>query len=224
MRVLLLASVGDESEKIADFCRKAFDEVDAYHGNWNDPMPEACGFWRGDLIVSYCSRWIVPASLLNSASLAAINFHPGPPEHPGVGGLNWALYGEEKTFGVTCHHMSPKIDDGPIIAVRRFPLFPSDKVESVFARTHAMLQVLAYDVLAMIAAGEPVPKSTLAWSGKYRTRKELNDLCEIAADMSLEEVSRRVRATAFGFWRPTIQIGDHIFKLDTPPLPKPSRR
>lgn len=214
MRVLLLASQGDEANRIADFCRVAFGEVEAHHGNWGDPLPEICEFWRGDLVVSYCSRWIVPAYLLDRAEMAAINFHPAPPEHPGVGGLNWALYNEETSFGVTCHHMVAKVDAGPIIATRRFPLFRNDVVSSLFARTHVHLEAMAYEILGAIALGEQIPKSNATWSGKARSRKELNELSEIRIDMAPEEVSRRVRATSFGRWKPSLRIGAHRFELE----------
>lgn len=213
MRILLLASKGDEANRIANFCRVAFDDVEAHHGDWNEPLPEVCSFWRGDLVVSYCSRWIVPGYLLDRASLASINFHPGPPEHPGVGGLNWALYNGETSFGVTCHHMVPKVDAGPIVSVRRFPVFRSDTVATLFARTHANLETLAYDTLGAIANGESIQRSNITWSGTTRTRRELNDLSEVRIDMPASEASRRIRATAFGPWKPSLRIGNHTFEL-----------
>jgi methionyl-tRNA formyltransferase len=212
-RVLLLASKGSEANRIAAFCRKAFAGVDAFHGDWGQPLPEECGWWRGDLIVSYCSRWIVPAHLLERAEFAAINFHPGPPECPGVGGLNWALYNDAGSFGVTCHRMAPKVDTGPIIAVRRFPVIPSDDVESLFARTHLHLEALAYDILGALATGAGLPSSSETWSGPSRTRRELDELATITPEMSPKEIARRVRATSFGNWQPAIRLGQFSFEL-----------
>src|SRR5216684_8833236 len=85
-----------------------------------EPAPAEFETWEGDYIVSYLSPWIVPEPLLNRARRAAINFHPGPPEYPGIGCTNFALYNNETSYGVTCHHMVPKVDTGAIISVKRF--------------------------------------------------------------------------------------------------------
>ncbi len=65
-------------------------------------------------IISFVSPWIIPENLLNSAQKAAINFHPGPPDYPGTGCYNFALYEGTKKYGVTAHHMEKKVDTGNI--------------------------------------------------------------------------------------------------------------
>ncbi len=212
-RVLLFASKGAESERVAAFCRATFPLVAVYHGDWNQRFPEDIRFWEGDLVVSYCSRWIIPELILRSATLAAINFHPGPPEYPGVGGLNWALYENAPTFGVTCHHMDARADSGAIIEAQRFPLLPTDDVENVFHRTHLALEAQAYTILSRIRLGKSLPTSQEVWCGKNRSRRELNELSEIALGMSSDEISRRARATTFLHWKPILRVGDHEFEL-----------
>ena len=64
----------------------------------------------------------VPAKLIKNANKIAINFHPGPPEYPGIGCTNYAIYNEDKNYGVTCHIMTDKIDDGLILSVNRFKI------------------------------------------------------------------------------------------------------
>jgi len=211
--VLLLTSCAEDAEWITKFCRKAFAEVVVCKGDWGQPIPEVCDRWRGDLVVSYCSRWIVPQGLLERASLAAINFHPAPPEYPGIGGLNWALYNDSESFGATCHHMVPKVDAGPIIEVRRFPIFRYDDVESLFRRTHLYLELLGLEVLNRIAKGETLPSSSESWSTRVWSRRELNELANISPDMSPEEITRRVRAYSFGRWQPAVTLGNHTFEL-----------
>jgi len=211
--LLLLTSHTEDAEWITKFCRKAFADVVACQGDWGDPLPEVCESWRGDLIVSYCSRWIVPQQLLKRASLAAINFHPAPPEYPGIGGLNWALYNYVASFGVTCHHMVPKVDAGPIIEVRRFPIFRCDDVESLLRRTHLHLELLGLEVLDRIANNEALPSSPESWCPRAGSRRELNELANISCDMSPEEIARRVRAYSFGSWQPVVTLGNHTFEL-----------
>jgi len=211
--VLLFASKGAEANRIADFCRKVFPKVLAFHGDWGESFPEEAKWWDGDVIVSYCSRWIVPSFLIEREGITSINFHPGPPEYPGIGGLNWALYNNDTSFGVTCHHMAPKVDSGSIIEVRRFSVAQSDDVESLFHRTHLNLEALAYDVLGAISAGSNLPRSKEEWSGPSRSRQELDELAIITPNMSADEVTRRIRATNFGKWKPAITIGGFLFEL-----------
>ncbi len=213
MKVLLLASQGAEAEGMAEFCRKAFDEVMAFRGDWGQELPAQCEDWSGDLVVSYCSRWVVPANVLEAASMGAIHFHPGPPNYPGIGCLNWALYEGANFFGVTCHHMVPKVDCGSIIEARLFPLFPTDTVESLFSRTHTYLQALAFNTLAALAMGEGSFKSDAVWSGKMHSHKELDQLATITPDLDAAEIERRIRATLIRQWKPTIQVGWRQFKL-----------
>ena len=213
LTALLLASTGEEATRIAKFCRKAFSEVLVHHGDWGMALPEECEWWQGDVIISYCSRWVVPKQLLTRASKCAINFHPAPPEYPGIGGINWALYNDAKSFGVTCHHMTPKVDAGQIIEVRRFPVLPADDVQSLFSRTHTHLETITYDILGSIANGQPLANSSEVWSGGVRSRVELNALATITYDMTPQEVTRRIRDANFGIWKPTKSAGGHVFEL-----------
>ena len=179
------------------FLAQTFPEVTAVVGRRGDPLPNQAQNWHGDMIVSYLSPWIIPASILGNASVAAVNFHPGPPEYPGIGCTNFAIYREEKVFGVTCHHMDATVDTGPIVAVRRFPLLSTDSVYSLTQRCYAEILALSYDVFGRLALGQQLPKCDEKWARKPYRRSELNALCKIDPDMDVHEVRRRVRATTF---------------------------
>jgi len=166
-------------------------------GERRDPFPEDVGRWKGDYIISYLSPWIVPEAVLKRATLAAINFHPGPPEYPGTGCTNFAMYNCESSFGVTCHHMDTKVDTGRIIAVKRFPLFPEDTVYSLTQRCYSHILALFFDIISGIIQGIPLPTVGEHWKRSPYRRSELNALCEITADMDPSEISRRIRATTF---------------------------
>ena len=195
------------------FCKSNFDDVSAHLGRWGDPLPDEARRWQGDYIVSYLSRWVVPAELLARARKAAINFHPASPEYPGIGCNNFALYEGATEYGVTCHHMAPRVDVGSIIAVRRFPIYPDDDVEALLSRTYDAQLALYYEIMGVIQSGEPLPQSNEQWTRKPFTRKEFNDLGRIRPDMSREEIARRIRATRFGPWKPTIEVQGFVFEL-----------
>jgi len=184
-------------EQAETFVRLLCPETTVLLGTRGKQFPEELHWWSGDYIISYLSPWIIPAFLLDRASIAAINFHPGPPEYPGVGCTNFAIYNNESIFGITCHHMAPKVDTGEIIAVRRFPVFEADTVFSLTQRCYSFILTLFYEVISDILRGLPLPSAPETWQRLPYTRSELNNLCEIKVDMDREEVQRRIKATTF---------------------------
>ncbi|MBN1866968.1 hypothetical protein JW916_06715 [Candidatus Sumerlaeota bacterium] len=214
--ILFLGKEADEyCEKALEFCRLHFTNVTACLGKWGDPKPDTMTSWRGDYVVSYLSRWIVPSGLLELARVAAINFHPGPPEYPGFGCYNFALYENAREYGVTCHRMVARVDAGPIVAVRRFPILPSDGVASLLNRTHENLFALFLDVATGIAEGRDLPASTEQWKREPFTKKRLLELERITPEMTREEVERRIRAVSFHAWRPFVEVQGFRFDLRT---------
>ena len=214
--LLFLGKKMDEHcSKALKFVRKNFSDVSACLGEWDDPLPEDIGRWEGDYIISYLSRWIVPEYLIKKANVAAINFHPALPDYPGIGCNNFALYEDAKEYGVTCHHMAAKVDTGNIIAVRRFPVYPTDDVSSLLMRTYDFQLILFYEVVGQIHRNEPLPSSKETWTRKPFSRKEFNNLRVISPTMTAEEIEKRVRATSYGVFQPTIEIGGHVFELKT---------
>lgn len=211
--ILFLGKKGDQRcEAALAFLRSNLD-VESYLGEWGDPLPQEVKSWSGSYVVSYLSRWVVPQTVIDHASKGAINFHPASPDYPGIGCNNFALYENAKEYGVTCHFMAATVDTGAIIATKRFAIYPSDDVESLLERTYAYQQVLFYEIASRILAGERLVPSGETWTRKPFTRREFNELSRITADMDAAEVARRIRATAYGRWKPTIEVGGRRFEL-----------
>jgi methionyl-tRNA formyltransferase len=214
LSLLFLGKQDDQYVQAAlDFCYRNFTDVTAQLGKWGDKLPEELKSWQGDYVISYLSRWVVPEYLLNSARAASFNFHPAPPEYPGIGCNNFALYEDSNEYGVTCHHMAPRVDTGAIIAVKRFPMFQTDDVASLLARTYAYQIVLFYEIMSLIAEGKPLPASEEKWTRKPFSRVEFNRLFEITPDMPREEIARRVRAISYGPWQPKVELEGFVFEL-----------
>lgn len=212
--VLFLGKKKDEHvEKALRLCQQNFNDVTAHLGKWGDPLPEDIGWWEGDYIFSYLSRWVVPEYLLKKARVAAINLHPASPNYPGIGCNNFALYEEAREYGVTCHHMASRVDTGAIIAVRRFPVFPTDNVATLLSRTYDYQLVLFYEIVGLILEGKELPVLEERWTRKPFSRKEFNKLGRITTDMSKEEIAKRTRATTFDIWKPTIELQGFVFEL-----------
>jgi methionyl-tRNA formyltransferase len=209
--------LGKEKDK---HCLKAlkfiygnFSDVTYHLGKWGDPLPEDIGWWEGNYIISYLSRWIIPEHLINKAKIAAINFHPASPSYPGVGCNNFALYKNASEYGVTCHYIAKKVDTGKIIAVKRFPLFQTDDVSTLLSRTYDFLLTLFYEIIGKILNGEKFPVSNDKWERKPYTRNEFNELCRITPEMDSTEIYKRIRATNFKQFKPIVNIGEYMFEL-----------
>ena len=71
--------------------------------------------WKGDIIFSFRSYFILSKKFINKAKICAINFHPGPPSYRGIGCVNFALSNNENIYGCTAHLMDKKIDNGKIL-------------------------------------------------------------------------------------------------------------
>lgn len=193
------------------YCEERFEGVSVHLGDWGETIPRSALKWKGQYIISYLSRWVVPESLLKKASSLAINFHPASPDYPGIGCNNFALYDEASEYGVTCHHMTPTVDNGKIIAVKRFPVYPEDNVETLLSRTYKFQLQLFKEVVDKIYDGVSVPESNEVWGRRPYTRTEFNALFQLNCSMSKDEVSRRIRATSYLEWQPSLEI--HGFRL-----------
>ncbi|WP_163292773.1 formyltransferase family protein [Desulfovibrio sp. JC022] len=214
-RVLFLGKKDDSCcLKALKFCETNFSAVTAYLGEWGEKFPAEIDEWEGEFVISYLSRWVIPQRIIEKAKCAAINFHPATPDYPGIGCNNFALYEEAKEYGVTCHHMLAAVDTGDVIAVKKFSLYPDDTVDSVLSRTYDTQIMLFYEVMDFILKGEELPKSDLKWSRKPFTRKEFDQLGKITPDMSKEEMARRIRATSYGQWQPTVELNGFVFKYN----------
>lgn len=196
--ILFFGKEGDaRCAHAADYLRRHAAGVAVHLGRRGAAFPRLDPEATYDSLISYLGPWIIPAEVLRRASRAAVNFHPGPPEYPGIGCTNFAIYEGARVYGVTAHHMAAQVDAGPIIQVERFPLHETDTVWSLTQRAYAHLAVVFYEIADLILAGRPLPVSAERWSRAPLRRAELEALCRLTPDMSEEEIRRRVRATTF---------------------------
>lgn len=195
------------------YCQMHFNNIYFSLSAWVDPFPQELYRTSCDYIVNFLSRWIIPQEVLNLAKKAAINFHPASPEYPGIGCNNFALYECTPSYGVTCHHTLASVDAGQIIATKKFPLYPTDNVESLLQRTYNALLFLFYEIIDLIIQDKPLPVSSEKWRKKPFSRKDFNKLTTIPHDISQEELERRIRATVYKNWGPFFKLHNRTFKL-----------
>lgn len=199
--------------KAIELIRKQYgDEAVAFSGEVGDPFPKEAETWRGDVIISYLSPWIIPPSVLKHASRFAINFHPGTPGYPGAGCYNFAIYEGAKEYGVTCHYMEEGVDRGKIIAVKTFSMAGNESVHTLKEKSMGYLFDLFKEIMGPIIREEPLPRSGLVWARRPFTRRQLDALCEVTSKMDAGEITKRVRATYYpGAPGPHINLAGYRF-------------
>jgi methionyl-tRNA formyltransferase len=211
----------EATEKLlSKLIRYGFDVTFVKSRQRGEKLPEDILWWEGDYLICFRSLYVLPKALLDKANVAAINFHPAPPEYPGSGCINFALYDEVSEYGVTAHVMNELVDNGEILEVRRFPLISHDNLSTVLARTHSELLNLCSDFISGIySQGEGFIKERLTasesevWRGKSRLLKELDVLQNVDPNISEKELKRVIRATYIEGYPPTIELHGFKFRL-----------
>jgi methionyl-tRNA formyltransferase len=79
--------------------------------------------WRPDLLMVCDYGQILSPETLAVAPLGGINLHGSlQPKYRGAAPVHWAVYNGDAETGVTVIHMTPRLDGGPCLAVRRTPI------------------------------------------------------------------------------------------------------
>ncbi len=168
--VLLLSDhyLCDEAE---DFAASCLDIVQTQRHlrtdtKLSDPLLPA------NLLLNFLSAPLVPKEDLAKFD-QAINFHPAPPEYPGVGSASLALYDARPTHGVTAHRMTERFDEGEVLMVRRFPIDRSWGYRALWDRSLIECLALFKEVVGRLATGVPI-RTNLAdgWKRKAITRAQ----------------------------------------------------
>lgn len=122
----------------------------------------------------------VPLGWLAREFPVAYNIHPAPPEKPGAGVYVPSLLAGEEQYGVTVHFLTPRVDDGPIIAVRRFRIPEKSTLTSLRALTTQHCLEMLEDLLLRMKFTEPLSEvSTIChyrWGGNEFTRKMIRKM------------------------------------------------
>ena len=192
MKVLLLTKPNDTGRKAEAILRSKLPHTELEVIAAADRRLPTRTSWQCDWLISVLCPWVLPKAILEQAG-NNFNIHPGPPEYPGFGCYNFAIYDRAAGYGVTCHRMSERVDSGEIIGVRRFKISPHIDIETLQAKSHAEILILFYDVLGRIGRKEnllPVEP----WLRSPTSKRDFEALRRVPLNASSEEVERRVLA------------------------------
>jgi methionyl-tRNA formyltransferase len=147
------------------------------------------------LLLCFCAHVVVPGRILQKLAGRAYNFHPGSPEFPGRTPSDMAVYQGAREFGATAHVMTANVDEGPIVAVKRFRApegCTSAQLNALSVRANLRL---FQSLVPLILKGHPLPVlQDVRWGSiksAKRNRLEGRFLAEL---LSEDEFLRRIRS------------------------------
>jgi methionyl-tRNA formyltransferase len=122
----------------------------------------------------------------------AVNFHSSPlPEGRGPYPVMRAILENRPFWAVTCHQITPAIDQGDILAAERFPLQPDECHESLDLKIQMAAKRLAGKVVAQFA--ELWDQARPQGEGSYWKKHKLHEHV-IDFQKPVESIMRHVRA------------------------------
>ena len=122
------------------------------------------GFMR-ILPTLFCMRW----------KNRCINIHPSLlPKYKGLHTHQKVLDSIDKEHGCTIHYVTPKLDDGPIIAQAKVPVFHDDNEDTLSARVLQQENLLYPEVLQNIASNRITTDGNQIWFDRVNLKKPLS--------------------------------------------------
>jgi methionyl-tRNA formyltransferase len=169
-----------------------------------------------DVLLSFGTGVIVPASVLAAPGLHAYNIHAAPPRYPGRDPHHFAAYEAAAEYGATLHLMTASVDQGPIVATDIAPVAPRTPPQELLAAGNAAGLRLLRRLLAALAGGaRPAADPALRWTGPVRRRRDFIALCRVDAAMAAGEFERRLHACAMpGYANLWTEVHGRRFVLD----------
>jgi len=177
-------------------------EVAATHGipvfapeNVNHPLwIEKIKKMQPDFIFSFYYRNMLKQEILDIPAKGAFNLHGSLlPKYRGRCPINWVLVNGEKETGVTLHKMTPRPDDGDIVAQSKIEISNDDTAKSLFAKSVSAAEKMLDEALPSLVKGTakltPQDNSKATYFGG---RKPADG--EINWSKSADEVRNLIRA------------------------------
>lgn len=191
-----------EGPALGDMLRACNPALTVHHVLTAEELADAAG--RLDLagharLIAFCTGVVVPPAVLAAFPGPAYNFHPGPPTFPGSHAAGFAIYEGARRFGATVHVMEDRVDEGAIVGVEWFdvPDDPKLRCDELEIMAYKALVGLFQKLARHLACDDaPLPPIGETWSGRKRTKKDVESLKDLPPDVSEEEV--RLRFRAFG--------------------------
>ena len=107
-----------------------------------------------DIIFSFYYRKMVSKKILAIPAQGALNLHGSLlPRYRGRSPINWVLVNGESEAGVSLHYMTPRPDDGDIVAQAAIPIGEEDTALTLFEKAVEASRELLDETLPLLASG-----------------------------------------------------------------------
>ena len=207
------------SLKIKNFLKKKIKKVDIVLSD-NEKQINIKRFFKKnyDFIFCFRSKLILKKNILKKSKFC-INFHPSLPKYRGVGGVNYALYNNDKFFGLTVHIMNEKIDNGKILYVDKFKIKKNENINSLLNKTHKKMYEKFIEIINKIHKEELFIKYLIKnkvkykWSKNYNNLNDLDKFYEIKINETKKNFIKKIRSTVTDYYKPYIKLHKKKFYL-----------
>ncbi len=196
-----LRAVVTRNAEIADWARARSLRIEKPGADLAERLEGAPFDW----LFSIANLDMLPGAVLGLAGQGAINFHDGPlPAYAGLNTPVWAILAGETEHGITWHMMEGGVDEGDIVASRRFAIAPDETALSLNTKAYEA----AIDSFAEVVAGIETTslkrqKQDLTQRGYYARDKRPIAAGRLDFSQPAETLIQFVRGLDHGtYWNP----------------------
>jgi methionyl-tRNA formyltransferase len=174
---------------------------------------------KSDLVLSIQHGRIFSEQTLSKLALGGLNLHLAPlPEYRGFYGPTHALLNGEENYRVTLHWMASNVDAGDICIEKAFPIANDETSIGLYLKASTAGEKLVNELIISLQEGKLLPHSKQRHSGRYWSKRSLDNLREIKDPLNLQDINIKSRAFYFpGFEPAYISVGGrkHYILPDT---------
>jgi UDP-4-amino-4-deoxy-L-arabinose formyltransferase/UDP-glucuronic acid dehydrogenase (UDP-4-keto-hexauronic acid decarboxylating) len=124
--------------------------ADINHPIWVEKIKES----MPDILFSFYYRHLVRPEILDIPKAGCLNLHGSLlPKYRGRAPINWVLVNGEEETGVTLHYMTPRADDGDIVAQEKIAIHDEDTALTLHRKVTLTAEKLLDDILPRIKKG-----------------------------------------------------------------------
>ncbi len=134
---------------------KPYTDSKRTRADYDADLAETVAGYRPDLIVLAGWMHVLSPAFLDCFPMKVLNLHPAlPGQFPGTHAIQRAYEafqrGEIEHTGVMVHWVVPEVDAGPVVASAEVSILPTDSVDDLEARIHAMEHQLLVEAIRSV--------------------------------------------------------------------------
>jgi methionyl-tRNA formyltransferase len=131
---------------------------------------------------------------LNLPRFGCLNVHTSLlPKYRGAAPIQWAIANGESETGVTIMKMDAGLDTGPVLSLRRTPVFPADDSQILHDRLAGLGAELLIETIPAYVTGKITPQPQPAEGATYAAKVKKED-GQIDWNLPAEKIWNRLRA------------------------------